>query len=164
MDVAIIAAVADNGVIGAAGGLPWHYPEDLQYFKRVTTGHPVLMGRRTYEAIVDRLGGPLPDRTNVVLTRGAFRPAHDGVVVTGSLDGAIDAANETGAGTAYVVGGASIFRQALEAGLVDRLVITHIPGTYEGDTYWPGPEFSTLTVVDRTALGNDLEAVTYALG
>jgi len=163
MDLAIIAAVADNGVIGDAGGLPWYYPEDLQYFKTVTTGHPVLMGRRTYESIVDRLGGPLPDRTNVVLTRGEYHPDHDGVVVTGSLDGAIHAASETGARTAYVIGGASIFRQALEADLVDRLVITHIPEAYEGDTHWPGPDFGELDVSGRTELGNDLAAVTYDL-
>jgi dihydrofolate reductase len=163
MDLAIIAAVADNGVIGDAGGLPWYYPEDLQYFKSVTTGHPVIMGRRTYESIVDRLGGPLPDRTNVVLTRGEYHPDHDGVIVTAGLDGAIDAASETGAGTAYVIGGASVFGQALEADLVDRLVITHIPEAYEGDTHWPGPDFGDLAVGDRTALGNDLEAVTYEL-
>jgi dihydrofolate reductase len=163
MDLAIIAAVADNGVIGDAGGLPWYYPEDLQYFKRMTTGHPVIMGRRTYESIVDRLGGPLPDRTNVVLTRGEYRPDHDVVVVTGGLDGAIDAASETDAGTAYVIGGASVFRQALEADLVDQLVITHIPEAYEGDTHWPGPDLAELDVVDRTALGNELEAVTYDL-
>jgi dihydrofolate reductase len=163
MDLAIIAAVSENGVIGAAGGLPWHYPEDLRYFKQVTTGHPVLMGRRTYESIVDRLDEPLPDRTNVVMTRGEYQPDNEGVVVTGSLDEAIDAATGTGAETAYVIGGASIFRQTLEQGLADRLVITHIPDTYEGDTYWPGSGFADLAVVDRTPLGDELEAVTYDL-
>jgi len=163
MDLVIIAAVSENGVIGAAGGLPWHYPEDLRYFKEVTTGHPVLMGRRTYESIVDRLGEPLPDRTNVVMTRREYRPDHGEVIVTGSLDEAIDAAAETGAGRAYVIGGASVFRQTLERDLADRLVITHIPEAYEGDTYWPGPEFARLAVVDRTPLGDELEAVTYDL-
>jgi len=163
VDLVIIAAVADNGVIGASGGLPWYYPEDLRYFKQVTTGHPVIMGRRTYESIVDRIDGPLPDRTNVVLTRGEFRPAHDDVVVAGSLEGAVNAAADEGARTAYVIGGASVYQQALDEGFVDRLVITHIPETYEGDTYWPGPDFETLDVADRTGLGDGLEAVTYAL-
>ena len=164
MDLVVIAAVAANEVIGASGRLPWYYPEDLGYFKQVTTGHPVIMGRRTYESIVDRIDGPLPDRTNVVLTRGEFRPAHDGVVVASSLAEAVDAAADEGARTAYVIGGASVYRQALDAGLVNRLVITHIPDAYEGDTHWPGPDFETLDVADRTELGEGLDAVTYKLG
>ena len=163
MDLVIIAAVGENGVIGADGGLPWHYPEDLRYFKKVTMGHPVLMGRRTYESIVDRLGEPLPDRTNVVMTRGEYRPDSESVIVTGSLNEAIDAAAGTDAETAYMIGGASVFRQTLERGLADRLVITHTPDTYEGDTYWPGPDFADLAVVDRTPLGDELDAVTYDL-
>ncbi|MFC6770276.1 dihydrofolate reductase, partial [Halorubrum pallidum] len=67
-DIVLVAAVADNGVIGDDGGMPWHYPADLARFKRLTTGHPVIVGRATHERIVDRIGGPLPDRTSVVLT------------------------------------------------------------------------------------------------
>ena len=134
MEVALVAAVARNGVIGADGDLPWHLPEDLAHFKRTTTGHPVVMGRRTFEAIAGRLGGPLPDRTNVVLSRGD-PDLPDGVVRAGSLEAALDAARDTGADVAYVVGGGSVYAQALP--LADRLVLTEVDAAPEGDVRFP---------------------------
>lgn len=162
MTVAVIAAVSANGVIGQEGGLPWYYSEDLQYFKSVTMGSPVVMGRRTFESIVDRLGEPLPGRTNVVLTRSGLDTSED-VIVSQSLESGIDRAEELTDDTSYVIGGGSIFEQVIEDGLADRLVITHIDETYDGDTYWPGPAFENLEVLDRTRLGENLEAVTYRL-
>ena len=163
MDVVIVAAIASNGVIGADGDLPWQYPADLQHFKKLTMGSPVIMGRRTYESIVDRLDGPLPGRTNIVLTRGVFRPDHEDVHVVGSIDEGLATASATEAETAFVIGGRSIYRQVLDRGLADRLVITRIPDRYEGDTYWPGPDLTALDATDRTPIGDGLEVVTYQL-
>jgi len=162
MAVVPVVAVAANGVIGADGGLPWYYPEDLKHFKRLTTGHPVVMGRRTYESIVDRIGGPLPGRTNIVLTRSGIPADHEAVHTADNVEAALQRAAEVD-DTTYVVGGGSVYEQVLDGGFADRLVVTHVPEEYDGDTYWPGPEFETLGVVDREALGNGLEAVTYRL-
>jgi dihydrofolate reductase len=138
MQVALVAAVAENGVIGAEGGMPWHYPADLKRFKETTTGHPVIMGRRTYESIVARLGEPLPGRTSVVLsTRNLDLP--EAAVHAPDVDAAIDLAREEcrerGVETVYVVGGATVYEQFLDE--ADRLVLTEIHEAHEGDTYFP---------------------------
>ena len=124
----LIAAVARNGVIGAHGKLPWHLPEDLQHFKKLTLGHPVIMGRRTWAS----LGKPLQGRENIVITRqpGFAAP---GASVAASLAGAI--ALCTGEDLAFVIGGAEIYAAALP--LADGLVLTEIDGDYEGDTRFP---------------------------
>lgn len=134
MELVLVAAVAANGTIGADGEMPWHYPEDLAHFERTTTGHPVVMGRRTFEAIHRRLDGPLPGRHSVVLTT---RPASlpDGVVAVDSVDAAVRAAADTGAETAYVVGGASVYEQFLPR--ADGLVLTELDEAFEGDTSFP---------------------------
>ena len=134
MRLVLIAAVAENGVIGSDGDMPWHYPADLAHFKETTTGHPVIMGRKTYESIVSGIGGPLPDRTNVVLsTRPLDLP--DGAVHAGSVDAAIDVARGTGSEVAYVIGGATVYEQFLP--YADRLVLTEIPESPAGDTHFP---------------------------
>lgn len=133
VELVVVAAVAANGVIGSDGGMPWHYPEDLRRFKRLTTGHPVIMGRRTYEAIEARLDGPLPDRTNVVLSRSD--PDVPGeVIVVGSVEEAVDAAAVHG-DTAFVIGGGSVYEAFLP--LAGRMELTEIHASYEGDTYFP---------------------------
>ncbi|MFT4964054.1 MAG: dihydrofolate reductase, partial [Halobacteriales archaeon] len=102
IEIVVVAAIAENGVIGNDGEMPWYYPEDLRRFKETTIGHPVIMGRHTFESIHDRLGEPLPGRTNVVLTTTpSLLP--DGVVPADSIDAAIQAAAETGSETAYVI-------------------------------------------------------------
>ena len=124
----LIAAVARNGVIGAGGQLPWHLPEDLKHFKKLTLGHPVLMGRRTWES----LGKPLPGRENVVISR---KPGFEasGASVALSLEGAI--ALCSGEPVAFVIGGAEIYAAALPH--ADGLVLTEIDRDYEGDTRFP---------------------------
>src|SRR6056297_2671242 len=109
MELVAIAAVAENGVIGVEGEMAWHIPEDLAHFKRATTGHPVIMGRVTYESITEDLGGPLPGRTNVVLSRSGVDAPED-VIVVDDTDAALAAAEEQiGADTAeeraFVIGG-----------------------------------------------------------
>jgi len=134
MRVVLIAAVAENGVIGADGEMPWHYPEDLAHFRRTTVGHPVVVGRRTFERIRADLGGPLPDRENVVLTHrpGSLPP---GVTGVGSPAAALAAAAETGAETVYVAGGASVYGQFLPR--VDELLVSELPEAVPGDTHFP---------------------------
>ena len=146
MDVVLIAAVAANGVIGADGGIPWDLPADLEHFKRVTTGHPVIMGRRTYESIAAQLGGPLPGRTNVVLTTGAL-DAHESVRTAASIDEALLHAAETDAETAYVAGGATVYEQFLDR--ADRMILTELEAEYDGDTYFPEFDAETWTAVAR---------------
>ena len=146
-EVTFVVAIAENGVIGDDGTLPWHFPEDLKRFKETTTGHPVIMGRRTYESIASELGGPLPGRTNVVLTRSTLDlPA--GAVVANDLqeaiDRAVDDARERDVGTIHVVGGANVYEQFLP--VTDRLIVTVIHGSYEGDTRFP--EWETIRAGD----------------
>ncbi|RDZ51966.1 dihydrofolate reductase [Haloferax sp. Atlit-6N] len=134
----LVAAVADNRVIGRDGDMPWHIPEDLKHFKRTTTGHPVVMGRKTYESIARQLGGPLPDRHSVVLTtRDLDLP--EGAEAVDSVDSAVaaaeNAADEMGVETVYVVGGATVYEQFLARAA--GLVRTELDETHEGDTRFP---------------------------
>ena len=125
--ISIIVAVAANGVIGDNNSLLWHISEDLRNFKRITSGHPVIMGRKTFES----LGRPLPNRTNVVVSRTAT--AIDGCRVAAALDEAIAmfSADEE----AFIIGGAQIYAQALDA--ADKIYITRVGRDYEGDTSFP---------------------------
>ncbi|MFB6354677.1 MAG: dihydrofolate reductase [Halobacteriales archaeon] len=146
MEVALIAAVAENGVIGADGTMPWELPADLRRFKATTMGHPVIVGRRTFEAIADRLGGPLPGRTNIVLSRGD-PDLPEGVVLAGSVEAALEAAKATGAATAYVAGGGAVYEQFLPR--ADRLVLTEVDAAPEGDTRFPEWDREAWTEVER---------------
>ena len=126
--ISVIVAVARNGVIGCENRLIWHIREDLQRFKRITTGHPVVMGRKTFES----LGRPLPGRVNVVITRQkGYAP--EGVRVVHSLDEAI--ALFPPSEEVFMIGGAEIYRQAMP--LADRFYLTEVCADYQGDTYFP---------------------------
>ncbi|AUV82020.1 dihydrofolate reductase [Salinigranum rubrum] len=134
----LVAAVARNGVIGRDGEMPWHLPADLKHFKETTTGHPVVMGRRTYESIAAHLDGPLPDRHSVVLSsQDLDLPA--GAEVVGSVEearrAAEAAAERMGVETVYVVGGATVYEQFLPR--ASRLVLTELDEAHEGDTAFP---------------------------
>lgn len=140
MRVSLIAAVADNGVIGRDNDLPWHLPADLKRFKRTTLGHHLLMGRKTWESI----GRALPGRTTVVISRG--RPElPEGVLVAASLDEALDMARADGDDEAFVTGGADIFRVALPR--ADRFYLTRVRADVEGDRYFPEFDDSEWRVV-----------------
>ena len=147
MDVVLIAAVASNGVIGADGDVPWHFPADLAHFKETTTGHPVIMGRLTYESIEAALGGPLPDRTNVVLSRGD-PDLPEGVRHAESADEALDLAREAGE-MVYVIGGASVYEAFFP--VATRLVLTEIHEPYPGDTTFPDWDETGWRVASREA-------------
>ena len=126
--VSIIAAMAENRVIGVNNTLPWRLPADLRHFRRVTTGHHVIMGRRNYESI----GKPLPDRTNIVVTRNPSYRA-PGCLVKHSVEDALRSAQNDP--EVFVIGGAEIYRQALDR--ADRLYLTLIHAEVQGDTYFP---------------------------
>ncbi|MFQ3474639.1 dihydrofolate reductase [Halonotius sp. F2-221B] len=149
--IALIAAVAANRVIGDDGEMPWHLPEDLQHFKSVTMGNPVIMGRRTYDSIAARIDGPLPGRHNIVLSRS--EPALDeGVVVVDSIDAAVAEAEavcalDDDAERIFVIGGATVYEQFLDR--ADELVLTELDDAYDGDTEFPGWDEGAWREVDR---------------
>lgn len=137
--VALVVAVAQNGAIGVEGGLPWRLPGDLAFFKRMTMGKPILMGRRTWQSLPKR---PLPGRPNLVVTRDAGTAAaarRDGAEVFGDLTEAMARARslaaEAGAEEVSVIGGAEIYRQTLP--LADRLYITEVKAAPAADTFFP---------------------------
>jgi len=130
-DLILIAAVAKNGVIGSDNALPWHLPEDLKHFKELTTGHAVIMGRKTWESLPARFR-PLPARHNIVVTRNRAYVA-EGASVVHTLE---DAIQRVGAGrTAFVIGGAELYAHALP--LATRLALTEIDAEIDGDAYFP---------------------------
>jgi dihydrofolate reductase len=138
--VTLIVAVADNGVIGRANSLPWHLPEDLKRFKRLTMGKPMIMGRKTFESI----GKPLPGRLNIVVTRDTnYR--HEGVQVVHDTEAALEAA--AGAPEVMVIGGAELFRLFLpHAG---RIHLTRVHGNVDGDVMWPALDIRQWEVIER---------------
>lgn len=128
MVIALVVAVAHNGVIGGNNQLLWHLPADLKHFKQITTGHVVIMGRKTHESI----GRALPNRQNVVISRQAGYQA-EGCVVVGSLDEALQTLAPDA--TAYVIGGGQIYQQALP--IAHKIYLTEVKHTVEGDTFFP---------------------------
>lgn len=132
--IAMIAAVGENGVIGAEGAIPWRLPTDFAHFKRTTLGKPVIMGRKTFESI----GKPLPGRTNIVVTRRRDC-APDGAVVVHDLGQAISVAQEVaardGASEVIIGGGGEIYGEAMP--LAERLYVTHVAAAPTGDARFP---------------------------
>lgn len=133
IDLTLVAAVAANDVIGRDGEMPWYYPEDLAHFKSLTTGHPVIMGRKTYDSIAARLDGPLPDRTNIVLSRSSL-DLPEGAVRAAGVDEALALAADRD-DEAFVIGGATVYEQFMAR--ADRMVLTELADSYDGDTYFP---------------------------
>jgi dihydrofolate reductase len=147
MKVGLIWAMASNAVIGRDGRLPWHLPDDLKHFKAITLGHPVVMGRRTYQSV----GKPLPGRSNLVLSRGAFAAA--GVVVVPSLEAALEHARAAGAAWVWVIGGAAVYASALP--LADRLEVTRVHAEIDGDVKFPAVEWSKFRCTHSEEHGAD---------
>ena len=134
MKMSLIVAVSRNGVIGLDNQLPWHLPDDLQYFKSVTMGKPLVMGRKTYDSI----GRPLPGRTNIVITRDASWSA-PGVNVATTLDDALllarKACLDSGVDEVMVIGGEQIYRMTIT--VADRLYVTEVDAEIAGDAFFP---------------------------
>ncbi len=126
----IIVAVAENGVIGKDNDLVWHLPADMRYFKNTTIGHHVIMGRKTFESFKK----PLKDRTNIVITRNQnFH--HEGCIVKHNLQDAFEYCKKNLQEEVFILGGAEIYRQSIP--LTDRIYITEVHHSFDGDTYFP---------------------------
>ena len=148
--LAMIAAIGENSVIGADGQIPWRLPTDFAHFKRTTLGKPLVMGRKTFESI----GRPLPGRTNVVVTRQPVY-APEGVVVCRSLGEALERAHAIaaaeGASEVMIGGGAEIYRKAMP--LADRLYITHVAASPQGDAAFPPIDPAMWEIISRHEIG-----------
>lgn len=140
MMISIITAMDENQLIGKDNGLPWKLPADLQFFKKVTMAKPIIMGRKTFESI----GRPLPGRTNVVITRDASFEA-EGCEVVYSLENAIEKVKDVN--EAMVIGGENIYKQFLP--LADRLYLTKVSGSFDGDAWFPEISFNQWKLIER---------------
>ncbi len=140
MNPTLIAAMAQNRVIGKDNDLIWHLPDDLKRFKRLTKGHHVIMGRKTYES----MNSPLPHRVNIVITRKRDYKAN-GCIVVSSLDEALQKVE--GDDQPFIIGGGEIYKQSLEVALTIELTLVH--GTFDGDTYFPQIDESQWKLVEK---------------
>lgn len=153
MRVSLVVAAARNGVIGHRGRIPWRLPDDQRFFKRLTTGHCIVMGRRTFESI----GRPLPERENLVLSRQGLRQhdhgvgdageGEDGITVLPDLAAALSRARERGFAECFVIGGERLYREALPIG--DRIYCTRVEAEPEGDVFFPAIDESQWRCLDR---------------
>ena len=130
MIISSIVAIDKNFVIGLKNSMPWHLPADLQYFKKVTTGHCIIMGRKNFDSI----GKPLPNRTNIVLSRDQ-KFYHSGCIICDSIEKALAVAYDLGENEVFIAGGAQIYSQTID--YWDRLYITEIDAEFEGDVFFP---------------------------
>jgi dihydrofolate reductase len=147
----VVAIDAERG-IGVNNTLPWRLPEDLAHFKRVTSGHPIIMGRKTFDSI----GRPLPNRRNIVITRNAgWR--HDGVEAVGSLEAAIALVGDT---PAFIIGGAQIFAESMD--LAGRMIVTEIDHTFACDTFFPPIDANAWQETAREVHYSEANAFDYA--
>ena len=140
MEVLLIAAIASNGAIGKNNDLMWSLPDDMAFFKRMTLGRHVVMGRRNWESIPHKYR-PLPNRSNIVLTRNSDYKATDAHVLQ-TLDAALNVARAEDAEETYIIGGAQIYAAALAADIVETMWLTHVHKDFEGDTFFPTFEAS----------------------
>lgn len=140
--IKILVAFDENKVIGKNNALIWHLPADLQRFKMLTTGHVIIMGRKTYESI----GKPLPNRTTIAITRQAdFKP--EGIIVANSIEEALLKAKSISRDDIYIVGGAKIYQLGLA--LADQILVTQLHDIFEGDTYFPEIPADTWEIVEQ---------------
>jgi dihydrofolate reductase len=148
MRISIIVAAAENGIIGRNGGLPWHLSDDLRRFKRLTMGHTIIMGRRTWESI----GRALPGRRTIVVSRNPeLQIDVADVEVALYLDEALDFAKASGEGEAFIVGGAELYRESL--GRADRIYLTRVCATIDGDTSFPEVAWNEWQLVESEEHG-----------
>jgi dihydrofolate reductase len=131
MRISIITAVSDNGIIGKDNKLPWNIPADLKRFKYITSGHHIIMGRKTYES----MGHALPNRTNIVLTRNDKLKIDEGVMLIHSLDVALNIAKSAGETECFIIGGENLYKEAIP--VTDRIYMTTVHAEIDGDTKFP---------------------------
>jgi dihydrofolate reductase len=148
----IVVATDARGGIGIANTIPWRLPEDMAHFKRVTTGHPIIMGRKTFDSI----GKPLPGRRNIVITRN-LEWQHEGVEAVTSLEQALALVGDE---PASIIGGAQIYAQALP--FADRITLTEIAATFECDAFFPRPDPAVWQETERLAYHSERAGLDYA--
>lgn len=140
MKTALIVALDLDRGIGKNNDLMWHLPEDMKFFKQTTSGHIVVMGRKNYESIPEKYR-PLPNRENSVLTRNVEYQADD-CNVFHSLEDCLNYYKDETERTVYIIGGGEIYKQAIEAGVIDEMLITHVNHSYGADTFFPSFELT----------------------
>lgn len=148
MHISLIAAASENNVIGDQNEIPWHLPVDMAFFRSITEGKPVIMGRKTFESI----GRPLPKRHNIVISRQRDLEI-EGCDVVSSLEEALEMAEEESADEACVIGGGQIYKEAIE--LADRIYLTRVHATIDGDAYFPEVHEEEWEEVDRDEHAKD---------
>ena len=135
MKISSIVAVASNGVIGKDNDLPWHLPEDMKFFKKTTSGHHIILGRKNYQSI----GFPLPKRTNIILSRNPFFIVSN-CLVAQSIEEALEIAVDNGEEEVFIIGGAKIYEQTMD--IIDTLYYTEVHAEPEGDVFFPKIDWS----------------------
>jgi dihydrofolate reductase len=141
--ISLVVALAKNNVIGKEGAMPWYYPEDLKYFRNLTMGHKILMGRKTFDSIIKRNNKLLPGRKHLVVTRNTDFSYPETEVIH-DLAAFFEKEYDE---EIFVIGGAEIYRFALP--YADRLYITHIDKEYEGDVYFPEVDYEKFRLVEK---------------
>ncbi len=157
MSIAIIVAASENGVIGVQGGLPWSLPGDLRFFKAVTTGHPVIMGRTTWESIPPKFR-PLVGRPNLVISRDKGYLA-EGAKVMNSLEAALKAVAEE---DAFIIGGASVYAESLSKGVVDCIFLTRVHKRMQGDAAFSFEEKDFKRVTESEVFWDEASGIGYS--
>lgn len=147
MILTLIAAAGSNNEIGKDNQIIWHLPNDFRRFKAITTGHHIIMGRKTFESFPK----PLPNRTHVIITRQKHYKAPDGCIVVGSLEQAMMACN--GEKEVFIIGGGEIYAEAMP--LADRIELTKVFGAFDADTFFPKIDFKEWNEIERTANEED---------
>ena len=140
--ISIIAAVADNYAIGKANKLPWHLPADLKHFKQLTSGHAILMGKRTYESLPN---GPLPNRKNIVLTSVLSEGVNEGYFEANSFEDAFDLCEHEK--QIFIIGGSSIYKQSLDK--ADSMYITWVHASFQADAFFPEFDLKNWKVISQ---------------
>ena len=135
MTVSLIVAISENRVIGKDNNLIWNLPNDILFFKEKTMGHHVIMGRKNFESIPHKYR-PLPNRTNIIISRQADYKA-EGCTVVNSLESALEIPKNNGEEEPFIIGGGQIYKLALEANMIDKVYLTKVHHSFEGDTFFP---------------------------
>ncbi len=135
MITSLIVAVAKNNVIGKDNDLIWHLPNDMKFFRNTTSNHHIITGRKNYISIPEKYR-PLANRTNIVLTRQS-NFSEEGCVVSNSIEDAIAYAKSNNETELFIIGGGQIYKEALEKDLIDKMYVTHVNETFDGDTFFP---------------------------
>ena len=155
LKIKLIVATSENNVIGIKNDLPWHLPEDMNYFKKTTQDSVVIMGRKNYLSIPDKFR-PLPGRINIILTRKKDFNA-DKCIITNSLENAIQLAHQEQKKNIFIIGGGLVYQYAIENNLVDTIYLTRVHAKIEGDTFFPQLNMENWRIINKKKHEKDEE-------